>query len=150
MAALADTKQMPQPLALTHAGEIGQLVTGFNRILQTWRQREEALRKSEQHLAITLNSIGDAVIATNVAGLITHMNPTAERLTGWALADALGQPLSDVFRIISAETRLPALNPVPGQPHCAARARRLRVPDCRQCCAHSQRGGPDCRGRTGV
>ena len=112
MAALADTKQMPQPLALTHAGEIGQLVTGFNRILQTWRQREEALRKSEQHLAITLNSIGDAVIATNVAGLITHMNPTAERLTGWALADALGQPLSDVFRIISAETRLPALNPV--------------------------------------
>jgi len=112
MAALADTKQMPQPLALTHAGEIGQLVTGFNRILQTWRQREEALRKSEQHLAITLNSIGDAVIATNVAGLITHMNPTAERLTGWPLADALGQPLSDVFRIISAETRLPALNPV--------------------------------------
>jgi diguanylate cyclase (GGDEF)-like protein/PAS domain S-box-containing protein len=112
MAALADTKQMPQPLELTHAGEIGQLVTGFNRILLTWRQREEALQKSEQHLSITLNSIGDAVIATNVAGLITRMNPTAERLTGWPLADALGQPLTDVFRIISAETRLPALNPV--------------------------------------
>ena len=112
MAALADTKQMPQPLELTHPGEIGQLVTGFNRILQTWKQREEALQKSEQHLAITLNSIGDAVIATNVAGLITDMNPTAERLTDWPLADALGQPLTDVFRIISAETRLPALNPV--------------------------------------
>ena len=112
MAALADTRQMPQPLALKYQGEIGQLVAGFNRILKSWTQREAVLRESQQHLAITLNSIGDAVIATNVAGLITHMNPTAERLTGWPLADALGQPLTDVFRIISAETRLPALNPV--------------------------------------
>ncbi len=112
MSNLADLAHIPQALVLTHQGEIGQLVTDFNRILQTWKQREEALQKSEQHLAITLNSIGDAVIATNVAGQITHMNPTAERLTGWPLADALGQPLADVFRIISAETRLPALNPV--------------------------------------
>jgi diguanylate cyclase (GGDEF)-like protein/PAS domain S-box-containing protein len=112
MSTLADLAHIPQALVLKHKGEIGQLVTDFNRILQTWRQREEALQKSEQHLAITLNSIGDAVIVTNVTGLITHMNPTAERLTGWPLADALGQPLADVFRIISAETRLPALNPV--------------------------------------
>jgi PAS domain-containing protein len=59
-----------------------------------------------------VNSIGDAVMATDAAGLVTRMNPAAERLTGWSLADALGQPLSDVFRIISALTRLPAQNPV--------------------------------------
>ncbi len=114
MAALADSTQMPQPLALRYPGEIGQLVAGFNRILQTWRQREARLQDSQQSLAITLNSIGDAVIATDPAGLITHMNPAAERMTAWPQADALGQPLTEVFRIISAETRLPAVSPVQG------------------------------------
>jgi len=112
MTALADSKQIPQPLPGMQQGEIGQLVAGFNRILQTWTQREAALRDSQQHLAITLNSIGDAVIATDTAGRITHMNPTAERLTAWKLEDALGQPLSEVFRIINAQTRLAAVNPV--------------------------------------
>ena len=112
MAALADTRQMPQPLALTQQDEVGQLVSGFNRILQTWAQREAVLKESQQNLAVTLNSIGDAVMATDAAGLVTRMNPAAERLTGWSLADALGQPLTDVFRIISALTRLPAQNPV--------------------------------------
>jgi len=112
MGALADSSRMAQPLISKQQGEIGQLVAGFNRILQTWTQREAALLDSQQSLAITLNSIGDAVIATDAAGLITRMNPTAERLTGWPLADALGQPLAEVFHIISAQTRLPALDPV--------------------------------------
>jgi PAS domain S-box-containing protein len=77
------------------------------------RQRsEDALRRREQDLAIALHSIGDAVIATDVAGRVTRMNPVAERLTGWPLADALGRPLDEVFHIISAQTRLPAANPV--------------------------------------
>jgi PAS domain S-box-containing protein len=112
MAALADSKQMPLPLALTHPGEIGQLAAGFNRILQTWRQREATLQESQQNLTITLNSIGDAVIATDAAGLITHINPAAERLTAWPQADALGQPLIEVFRLINAQTRLATVNPV--------------------------------------
>jgi diguanylate cyclase (GGDEF)-like protein/PAS domain S-box-containing protein len=112
MAALADSAHIPQPLASTRQGEIGQLVASFNRILETWKQREAALQTSEQNLSITLNSIGDAVIATDPAGRITGMNPAAERLTGWPLADARGQLLNDVFHIISALTRLPAQNPV--------------------------------------
>ena len=75
-------------------------------------RKTAALQESHQNLAITLNSIGDAVIATDSAGRITGMNPTAERLTAWPLADALGLPLSEVFRIINAETRLPSVNPV--------------------------------------
>ena len=72
----------------------------------------EQLRLSEQNLAITLQSIGDAVIATDRAGYITQMNVTAERLTGWSLAEARARPLVEVFRIINAQTRLPASNPV--------------------------------------
>ncbi|MBX9935813.1 MAG: EAL domain-containing protein [Burkholderiaceae bacterium] len=73
---------------------------------------QAAQKASEQSLAITLHSIGDAVIATDAAGLITRMNPTAERLTAWPLAQALGQPLTEVFCIINALTRLPVSNPV--------------------------------------
>ncbi len=73
---------------------------------------EERLRLSEENLAITLQSIGDAVIATDTDGRVTRMNATAERLTGWRLAEALGQPLDDVFRIINAQTRAVAASPV--------------------------------------
>ena len=72
----------------------------------------EQLRLSEENLAITLQSIGEAVIATDAAGLITRMNAAAERLTGWPLADATGRPLLDVFCSINAETRVPSINPV--------------------------------------
>ena len=71
----------------------------------------ERLRLSEENLAITLQSIGDAVIATDAEGRITRMNGAAERLTGWPLADACGHTLSDVFSIIDAETRIPSANP---------------------------------------
>ncbi|MEQ1683186.1 MAG: PAS domain S-box protein [Burkholderiaceae bacterium] len=73
-------------------------------------QRE--LRANEQSLSITLNSIGDAVIATDREGRVVRMNSTAERLTGWALADAAGRPLAQVFRIVHALTREPATDPV--------------------------------------
>ena len=88
------------------AGLIGTIVDITRR-----KQAEASLRESEQNLAITLHSIGDAVIATDAAGLITRMNPTAERLTGWTLAQAQGLPLTAAFRIINVETRLPATNP---------------------------------------
>lgn len=72
---------------------------------------EEKLRKSEENLRITLHSIGDAVIATNVEGQITRMNETAVQLTGWTLEEAQGKPLTDVFHIINAQTRERAENP---------------------------------------
>ena len=73
---------------------------------------ERALAESEENLAITLHSIGDAVIATDADGLITRMNLMAERLTGWTFADAVGHPLSEVFHIINAETREAVADPV--------------------------------------
>lgn len=73
---------------------------------------EEALRESERGLATTLHSIGDAVISTDLSGRVMRMNPVAEQLTGWSLTEAQGRPLSEVFRIISEETRRPVESPV--------------------------------------
>lgn len=73
---------------------------------------ERQLRRSEQRYATTLNSIGDAVIATDDAGRITFINPVAERLTGWPHAEGVGRPLDEVFRIINEETHQPAECPV--------------------------------------
>ncbi|VAW75924.1 diguanylate cyclase/phosphodiesterase (GGDEF & EAL domains) with PAS/PAC sensor(s) [hydrothermal vent metagenome] len=73
---------------------------------------ESKLKESEKNLAITLNSIGDAVIATDSVGNITHMNPVAEQLTGWTFSEACQQPLKDVFIIIDANTRETIENPI--------------------------------------
>jgi len=85
----------------------------------------ELLSNSEESLATTLQSIGDAVIATDAQGLITRMNPVAEQLTGWPLAQALGQPIGAVFHILHEHTRVPAEVPVTkvlasGQPQALA------------------------------
>ena len=79
------------------------------------RQRAESaetLREVNENLDITLKSIGDAVISTDPAGKIGRMNPVAETLTGWTLAEAAGRPLPEVFRIINAQTRQPVADPV--------------------------------------
>jgi len=73
---------------------------------------EEALRESKENLSITLHSIGDGVISTDINGLIVQMNPVAEKLCGWELTDALGKPLTEVFKIINAETRQTVADPV--------------------------------------
>jgi PAS domain S-box-containing protein len=92
--------------------EIGQLAGAFNDMAARRKQAEQALRDSEQWLSTTLRSIGDAVIATDAKGLVTLMNPVAEELTGWGEAEALGQPLEDVFNIINEQTGERAENPV--------------------------------------
>jgi PAS domain S-box-containing protein len=109
---LAAGNKVPQALPIVRPDEIGQLVDSFNRLILILGQREEALKESKENLAITLQSIGDAVIATDVAGRVTRMNPAAERLCGWSLDDAAGRPLAEVFRIINAETLEAAANPV--------------------------------------
>jgi PAS domain S-box-containing protein len=73
---------------------------------------EMQLRASEQYLAITLQSIGDGVIATDVASRVVRMNPVAELLTGVPFAQAADQPLQQVFRIVHEETRAPLPDPV--------------------------------------
>lgn len=76
------------------------------------RAAEAAIRENEASLAITLDSIGDAVIATDERGHVTRMNAVAERLTGWPGRDALGRPLADVFHIVDEDAGRPVESPV--------------------------------------
>ena len=75
------------------------------------RRAEEVLRKQSDWLRVTLSSIGDAVISTDVEGRVTFMNRAAESLTGWSEAEALGHSLTDIFQIVSEQSRQPVENP---------------------------------------
>jgi diguanylate cyclase (GGDEF)-like protein/PAS domain S-box-containing protein len=72
----------------------------------------EALFLERERAQVTLNSIGDAVISTDVAGNVTYLNPVAEKMTGWSWQEASGRPLQEVLRIIDGDSREPALNPL--------------------------------------
>jgi PAS domain S-box-containing protein len=84
-------------------------------LLQANQNLERINRElAEQHewFRVTLASIGDAVITTDVYGKVTFLNPVAEAVTGWKLAEAAGQPLETIFRIVNEITRQPAPNPI--------------------------------------
>jgi diguanylate cyclase (GGDEF)-like protein/PAS domain S-box-containing protein len=72
----------------------------------------EALFEEKERAQVTLNSIGDAVMSTDVWGHVTYLNTVAESLTGWSREEAAGHPLEDVFRIIDATTREAMQNPM--------------------------------------
>jgi PAS domain S-box-containing protein len=93
--------------------EQGELLgyRGVDRDITERKRAEEELRNSEKWLSTTLNSVGDAVITTDVEGAVSFLNPTAQALTGWKLEDALGRPLTTVFNIINERTRETVENP---------------------------------------
>jgi PAS domain S-box-containing protein len=75
-------------------------------------QANNDLTLSEEKLRVTLNSIGDGLIVTDSEARVTLLNPVAEALTGWVLAEAVGRPIDEIFHIINQETRQPATIPV--------------------------------------
>ncbi|MEY2427840.1 MAG: hypothetical protein QOJ40_725, partial [Verrucomicrobiota bacterium] len=86
-----------------------EIQTETNKQLQ---QANVTLQISEEKLAVTLNSIGDGVIATDAEGRVTRLNPLAEQLTGWTQTEATDRPVNEIFHIINQETRQPATIPV--------------------------------------
>ncbi len=83
----------------------------LNREIEERKRTERELARQRELLEVTLSSIGDAVIATDTEKQITFMNPIAEKLTGVTNAEANGQPLDDVFRIVNENTRQPVETP---------------------------------------
>lgn len=89
-----------------------QRMTGVNWDVTEAKQLQQEVDRQRELLAVTLQSIADAVITTDASGNVQWMNPVAERMTGWNSAEAQGRPLQQVFVIVNQETRLPAENPV--------------------------------------
>jgi PAS domain S-box-containing protein len=83
----------------------------FARNLAIRQRASEVLHAERERFRTTLTSIGDAVMVADAQGRVTLLNPVAEALTGWD-ADALGQPVEAVFRILNEATREPVENPV--------------------------------------
>jgi diguanylate cyclase (GGDEF)-like protein/PAS domain S-box-containing protein len=77
-----------------------------------WAANAAAVFLEMERAQITLASIGDAVISTDVAGNVTYLNPVAESMTGWSRQDASGRPLREVLRLVDGDSREPALNPL--------------------------------------
>ena len=69
-----------------------------------WQEKERA--------QVTLESIGDAVITTDVRANVEYLNPVAEFLTGWTNAEAIGHPLEKVFHIVNEETGITVESPI--------------------------------------
>ena len=72
----------------------------------------EALFDEKERAQVTLDSIGDAVISTDVWGQVTYLNVVAEGLTGWSRKEAAGRPLAEVFRVINATSREAVQDPM--------------------------------------
>src|ERR1700688_2030444 len=76
------------------------------------KMAEEVLFIEKERASVTLNSIGDAVLSTDIRGNVTYLNVVAEKFTGWTCAEALGRPLGEVFQIIDGATRKRSPNPM--------------------------------------
>jgi len=72
----------------------------------------ELLQNSEESLSMLLHSIGDGVLSTDINGLIVSLNPVAEKLCGWTLAEAQGRPFVEIFNIVDSDSGKPVPNPI--------------------------------------
>lgn len=116
-------------VAVRRKDEIGELAASFNQMTVNLKnvtasktdleneiaeraKVQRALHEERERLAVTLESIGDGVIATDIDANIIMINTVAENLTGWTIGEAKGKPLLEVFNIVNEITREPAEDPV--------------------------------------
>lgn len=100
-------------LSLIGLGLIFTLITSglWHQLMRYLAERdrmEQALSQERDQAQTTLRSIGDGVITTDDQGRIQSLNLVAEKMTGWCSADAVGQPLTAVLRVVDEDTREPA------------------------------------------
>jgi diguanylate cyclase (GGDEF)-like protein/PAS domain S-box-containing protein len=98
---------------------LGSSVNRLGSILELQKIREQELESAQQALfeakemaEITLHSIGDGVISTDINGCVQYLNPVSERLTGWKNHDAIGLPIENIFNLVDELNKVPLANMV--------------------------------------
>jgi diguanylate cyclase (GGDEF)-like protein/PAS domain S-box-containing protein len=87
------------------------LARAMRSIIEREVARQELFVEKDR-AQVTLNSIGDAVLSTDIAGNVTYLNVVAEQMTGWSRKEAAGRRLGEVFQIIDGTTHKPTVNPL--------------------------------------
>lgn len=91
---------------------LNQQIDKLSREVEQRRRMELDLSEQRERFRVTLQSIGDGVIATDIDGKVTFMNAVAEDYTGWSRTEALGKPVDQIFRIINEHSLAPVDNPI--------------------------------------
>ena len=110
-----DGRHIDVSLTVSPVRDADGMIIGASKIARDITERKQtkrAIAEAQSRLATTLESIGDAVLATDLQSRVTYLNPIAEQLLGYATQQAIGRPLEDIFRIVNAETRQPVQCPV--------------------------------------
>ena len=100
-----------QRAILDEAGKVTRLV-GVNTDITDRRAAEDELFAEKERAQVTLSSIGDAVVSTDLAGNISFINPVAEEMTGWSKNEATGRPMAEILRIQHDASREVIPNPM--------------------------------------
>ena len=113
-----------RPIEWLPDGSVARIV-GTDTDITSLKAVQAALDEERERLKVTLESIGDGVISADAKARVTFMNPTAEHMTGWTSAEAIGRSAEEVFTIVDEASGNPAMNPIA---ECLAH-RRVYHPD---------------------
>ncbi len=87
-------------------------IEGTTRDITKYKRTQEELFKEKERAQVTLESIGDGVVTTDVSGGIEYINPVAEQICGWSIESAEGRSFEEVFRFLEEVTRQPVESPI--------------------------------------
>lgn len=98
--------------AIRHKKAEDELEQYHEKLIDLVKERTEQLAEEKELLAVTLSSMGDAVIAVDAENRITLFNKTAEQLAGWRFEEVHHKPVDEIIRIINEQTKKPADSPI--------------------------------------
>ncbi len=109
---VADTQGQLERRVQERTTELDQTVTALQREIAERQRAENTLFDEKERIQVTLTSIGDAVITTDLTGRVDYLNRSAEQLTAWPQGEAVGRPLCQVLNIVDENTRDPVDDPI--------------------------------------